>query len=96
MKVIPPRKEKVAAEQLDYVIDWSDWLAEGDSISSQTITVTGTDAVLDAFQNSHDGTASTIWLRNGTAGGTYVVSCRVTTGSTPARIGERAFEIVIR
>lgn len=95
MKVLA-RRDKVASEQLDYVIDWTDWLAEGDSIASQIITVTGTDAVLVCFQNSHDASTSTLWLRNGTAGGTYVVVCQVTTGSTPTRIGERAFELVIR
>jgi hypothetical protein len=95
MKVLS-RKEKVAAEQLDYVIDWSDWLAEGDAISSQVVTITGSDAVLVNFLESHDASTSTIWLRNGTAGVTYVVSCRVTTTAGTPRIGERAFELVVR
>lgn len=90
------RKDKIASEQLDYVIDWTDWLAEGDSIVSQIVTVTGTDAVLQAFQTAFDASTSTIWLRNGTAGLTYVVSCKVTTGATTARIGERCFEMLIR
>lgn len=90
------RKDKASADQLDYVIDWSDWLAEGDSIASQVVTVTGPDSVLQAFLTSFDATTSTIWLRNGTAGATYTVTCKVTTANATPRIGERSFEMVVR
>jgi hypothetical protein len=90
------RKDKIAAEQLDYVIDWSGWLAEGDSIASQIIVVTGPDAVLVAFLTAFDATTSTIWLRNGTAGATYQVSCTVTTAAGTPRIGARCFEMLVR
>ena len=74
---------------LDYTIDWSSWLASGETISSHTITVE-TGIAKDSDSES-DG-AVTIWLSGGTAGERYDIACKIVTNA--ARTDERT--IIIR
>ena len=61
---------------LDYGVDWSKWLAAGETILSHTITAeTG---ITKDSDSEADG-AVTIWLSGGTAGERYNVACKIVT-----------------
>lgn len=62
---------------LDYAIDWSGWLAEGETVSSFPVTV---DTGLTVAQPAtHSAGVVTVWLSGGTAGKTYTVTSHVVT-----------------
>ena len=76
---------------LDYSVDWSKWLASGETITSHAVTVpTGIDKTTDA----HTSTAVTYWLSGGTAGQRYAVTCQITTSQ--GRTDERTDYIDVR
>lgn len=66
---------------LDYRVDWSSWLAGGETISTSAWTVpTGITEVNDAgHPTSSTTTTATIWLSGGTDGTRYRVTNRITT-----------------
>lgn len=69
--------------KLDYVLDWSTWLA-GDTIAqSEWIVPTGLSLVTHGF----DATTATIWLAGGTAGELYAITNRIT--SAAGRIDDK-------
>jgi hypothetical protein len=74
---------------LDYVFDWSPWLADSETITAHTLTVDD-DLTLDS--HSVDGTSVTAWLAGGTARtASYKVACRITTSA--GRTDERTMSI---
>jgi hypothetical protein len=75
---------------LDYTVDWSDWLAAGETLASVTWTVPAGLTQADAAQTA---TQAQIWLTGGTAGASYTVACRVTTSA--GRIDERSMLIAV-
>ena len=73
---------------LDFVFDWSSWLATGETISSRTVTVeTGITKVSDTSASGK----VTAWLSGGTAGTTYDVACKIVTSAS--RTDERTMLI---
>lgn len=61
---------------LDYSIDWSSWLADGETITASTWVVPdGITKDSDSFSD----TATVIWLSGGTAGTTYLIPNHITT-----------------
>ena len=85
---------------LDYPFDWKpatngrggkDWLADGETIVSHTITVP-TGLTLDSSSES-DGIV-VAWLSGGTADMTYRVECKITTNM--GRTDERSIWITVR
>lgn len=64
----------------DSVLDWlwnfADWLATGETISSHTVTP---DAGITVDASTNDSTGVTVWLSGGTAGQTYNVTVRIMT-----------------
>lgn len=76
---------------LDYVFDWSPWLADGETINAHTISV---DDGLTLDSSSVDGTSVTAWLSGGTAPNRYKVACLVST--TGGRTDERTMTISVR
>lgn len=64
-------------EILDYVIDWTDRLAQ-DTISTSTWTVP---SGLTESSSSSTTTTTTVWLSGGTTGTTYDVLNRITTAA---------------
>ena len=63
-------------EVLDYELDWSDRLTDGDEISSASwLTPDG----ITVDSSSHTATVVTIWLSGGTTGETYTLTSRVVT-----------------
>ena len=77
------------SDAVDYQIDWTNWLATGETVSASVWTVpTG----LVEESTDFDDTTSTVMLSGGTAGVTYKVPCVITTDQGRAR--ERS--IIIR
>jgi hypothetical protein len=83
-KSFPP---KHPTSKLDYVFDWaplkndtglSNWLREGETISSYTIDVPeGIDKISDELVN--DNTSVLVWLDNGTVDEDYLIQCNIVT-----------------
>lgn len=99
-----PSKDK--DEVLDYSIDWSRFLATGETIASVTwaiqdsdgtkVSVTSSDTVdgLTLVAVSNTSTVTTVYLSNGTNNQRYTLFCTVTT--TASRVAERPVKIQIR
>lgn len=75
---------------LDYGLDWSAWLEEGETITDSEWIVPGG---LTLVSESFDGTTTTVWLSGGTLGQSYAVVNRVTAG---ARIDDRTLRLTIK
>lgn len=88
---VPEPKDPQAT--LDYAIDWSDWLSEGESIvDSAWATSSG------AIQSPNfTDTATSVWLSGGDVGIAITLTNTITTNSTPvARIDERSLVIKVK
>jgi len=75
---------------LDYMFDWTDWLASGETIISHTITAE-TGIVVDSSTESAGKV--TVWLSGGTAGENYKVACLIVTSA--GRTDERTIWIKV-
>lgn len=78
---------------LDYSVDWSEWLQEGEEIIAVVWTVPVTEPALvhdDDLDRLEDGVA-TLWLAGGPTRGSAVVGCRITTDL--GRIDERSLRL---
>lgn len=71
--------------ELDWIWDWTDWLAPGEVISTSVFTVS---AGLNLDSQSHTNASATAWLSGGTPGTPYLVSNRITTNQ--GRTDERS------
>lgn len=76
---------------LDYSVDWSSWLASGETISSSVWTV---EAGLTKDSESNTTTVATVWVSSGTAGSDYEATNRITT--TDGRTDDRTITIRVR
>lgn len=73
---------------LDWEVDWSQWLATGETITASTWTVpTG----LTMQSNTFTPTAATVWLSGGTVGNDYVVTNQIATNA--GRTDDRSITI---
>jgi len=63
---------------LDWMFDWSDWLASGETIIDHTITV---DTGITNDSSTEDAGKVTVWLSGGTAGENYKVACLIETSA---------------
>ena len=83
---------------LDYVFDWTEWLATGETIAvdSETgeklITITA-DTGITVDSSTEDDGKVTVWLSGGTAGINYKVACLITTSA--GRTDERTIWIKV-
>ncbi len=73
---------------LDYVFDWTEWLATGETITDHTITA---DTGITVDSSTEDAGKVTVWLSGGTAGINYKVACLVETSA--GRTDERTLWI---
>ena len=75
---------------LDWMFDWSDWLASGETIISHTITgETG----ITVDSSTESAGKVTVWLSGGTAGENYKVACLIETSA--GRTDERTIWIKV-
>jgi len=91
--------EKDPDATLDYSVDWTDWLAQGDSLQTSVWTVsTVTSDYRPLLQNSNTvntvTSVGTVFISNGSAGNTYTLTNRVTTDS--GLTDERYFRMRIK
>ena len=75
---------------LDYVFDWTEWLATGETITDHTITA---DTGITVDSSTEDTGKVTVWLSGGTAGINYKVACLITTSA--GRTDERTIWIKV-
>ena len=76
---------------LDYVFDWTEWLAAAETITSHTVTVpTG----LTLESSTAASGIVTAWISGGTVGTTYRVECLIVT--TAGRTDERSLWITVQ
>lgn len=89
---IPPKNP---AATLDYLMDWSAWLAAGETIQG-TPQVTA-DVGLEVNPGGRSTTVAagkvTFWLAGGVNNKTYTVQCQITTSQ--GRIDQRSFQLVV-
>lgn len=72
------------------VFDWSEWLADNESISSFTTAVVG----VTKGSESNDGRRVTVWVSGGSVGAAASVSCQITTNS--GRVDRRKVAFTIK
>ena len=77
---------------LDFAMDWSTWLASGESISSYSVFVDNT--AMGISTHNHNSGVVTAWLTGGNVGSNYTVSIRV--GTNASRIDKRSFLIKVK
>ena len=83
---------------LDYMFDWTEWLATGETIAvdSETgeklITITA-DTGITVDSSTEDAGKVIVWLSGGTAGINYKVACLITTSA--GRTDERTIWIKV-
>lgn len=85
---------KAPEEVLDYDVDWSAWLAVGETITTRAVTSTvvgGTDVTIDS--SSIVGDRVVAWISGGELGATSTVSFSMTTSE--GRTSRRDISIVI-
>lgn len=76
---------------LDYMWDWSDWLAaESDTITSSTFIVP---IGITKASDTHTGTTATVWLSGGTSQQSYFVTNRIVTSG--GRTNDKTERIVV-
>jgi hypothetical protein len=78
---------------LDYVWDWSEWLSDGETISSAVIT--SPDGLTDDGGTKTDASTSvTVWISGGIDTFDYNVVCSIVT--TDTRADDRTIIIKVR
>lgn len=82
--------QKQPRDSLDYDIDFSDWLYEGDRI--QSVTVVDAPVGIDIDSTGYTDTSVKIWVSNGTSGESYKITLLVYTNS---RVKEVELMIVV-
>lgn len=99
---MPPIFIKDPEAVLDYKFDWAaetngsgsdNWLSEGETISSYTITASD-GITVDSDSITDSGTSVTVWLSAGYAGQDYTVACRIVTNMS--RTDERTMQFRVR
>ena len=85
--------QKQPADQLDYDLDFSEWLADTDTMTGVTAT-SSVPAELPILSAQIVGQIVKIWIAGGVDGATYKVTAIVSTAQ--GRIKELEFKIRVR
>jgi hypothetical protein len=85
--------QKQPADQLDYDLEFSDWLTSGDTINGATaVSDVPTELIIQSVSVS--GQIVKVWISGGVTGSTYKVTATVTTAQ--GRIKELDFKIRVK
>lgn len=88
---LPPR---TIDDVLDYTIDWSDWLQQGEAIAEKVVSCVRGDT--EVSQITSDEISVTFWLSAGTrAIAVHRIAVKITTDAVPPRTREQIFPITI-
>lgn len=82
---------------LDYVVDWTSWLPEGDTISTSTFELEpGAEIVLGSGIQapSHTANTTTMWLTGGVEGKMYAITNRIVTAQ--GRQKDRTVRVLVK
>ena len=79
--------------RLDYTINWATWL-DADTIAISTWILDNANVTI--HDEEADATNAVVWLKDGVNGTSCLVTNRITTASTPARINDQSFIMRIR
>jgi hypothetical protein len=85
---------------LDYTVDWSDWLQDGETIVASAWTLDNTgeyevaEVVIASSELDATSTKAIVWLTTGSVGDEYKLTNKITTSNTPTR--KNASHIIIR
>lgn len=90
MSVADKSWNKAPGAKLDYSVDWSDWLADGETISDSAWTIPS--GLTEVSDSESDGVA-TVWISGGTVATEYTVRNTVTT--SVGRIDTRTLYITV-
>lgn len=90
MSVADKAWTKAPGAKLDYSVDWTDWLADGETISNVSWTVP---SGLTKTTEGISGGICTAWLMGGTLGTLYIVVCTITTNV--GRVDSRSLYITV-
>ena len=85
--------QKQPADQLDYDLDFSDWLTGTDVITGIT-AISSVPAELIVQSASVSGQTAKIWLTGGISGTTYKITATIATSE--GRIKELEFKLRVR
>lgn len=78
---------------LDYLIDWSNLLDYGETISSATVTSLGT-CIVESFSITNAGKSVTCWISGGTKNKECIIRCTIVTNA--GRTDARSIAILIK
>lgn len=81
-------------DQLDYDIDFSRWLPDGDTIASAVSAVEPCDSMVSAAQTIVQGEEVKVWLVDGVSGKTATISVTATTAQS--RVKQVKFQIRVK
>lgn len=84
---------KQAVEVIDFDIDYSEWLTDGDNVQSATVVVTPTGG-LHVDSVFYNDPRIKIWLSAGTNGVTYKLE--VTTTTADGRVKQDEFKVKVK
>ena len=85
---------KSESARLDYSVDWADWLAAGETITTAAWHVTPDEAGGITLDNAFlQGTLSGVFASGGVPGHRYRLTCRIETDTL--RIAERSMTLLI-
>ncbi|HEX5198980.1 MAG TPA: hypothetical protein VFW27_03485 [Actinoplanes sp.] len=80
---------------LDYGFDWSPWLADGESLSASSWSVTyGTASEITLHDDTFDDTSTTVWVDGGTRSKDYKITNHITTSA--GRADDRTHTLKVR
>ncbi len=85
--------QKQPADQLDYDLDFSDWLTSTDTITG-AVAVSSVPTELQVLSVAISGSNVKIWIAGGVTGSTYKVTSTISTDE--GRIKELEFKIRVR
>lgn len=85
---------KRSVDQLDFDIDFSRWLPDGDTIQSATATVETGESMVSVPQVLVDGDTVKVWVIDGLTGKTASILVTVTT--TGNRVKQVEFQIRVK
>jgi hypothetical protein len=74
--------------RLEWLFDWTDWLEDGETIATSTVTA---DDGLTVDSTSHGDSSVVAWLTGGTTGTAYRVTNHITTSD--ARADDRSISV---
>jgi hypothetical protein len=81
--------------RLDYYVDWSAWLADGETITTSTWTVSNYDDTAPDISDTIDSdTAPGVWVTDTTLGDKLRLTCHIITSE--GREDDRTLSLIVK